>query len=71
MADTCRSCNAPIEWAITDNGRRIPLDVDDGQPGNIVVDDGIAHVVTDGQGTHRSHFATCSHPERHRKRGRR
>jgi hypothetical protein len=23
----CRSCRAPIEWAVTDNGRRMPLDL--------------------------------------------
>ena len=26
VASTCRSCDAPLRWAITDRGRRIPLD---------------------------------------------
>lgn len=69
MSDRCRSCEAPIEWAITEKGRRIPLDVDDGQPGNIVITaDGVAHVVADGEGTHRTHFSTCPNAGVHRKK---
>lgn len=37
MADylsTCRSCNAPIRWAVTRTGRRMPLDRDPSPRGN-------------------------------------
>jgi len=32
MAEKCRSCDAEIVWAITDKGRSIPLDAEDGRP---------------------------------------
>lgn len=68
MADHCRSCGAPIEWALTVKGANMPVDPDDGTAGNIVIDaDGVAHVVTDGAGTHRSHFATCPNSAKHRR----
>ena len=73
MADTCRSCHAEIEFARTVNGRRIPINPDgDLAAGNIVFDaDGIAHVVPAGEGTHTSHFATCSDPARFRRKTKR
>ena len=33
----CRSCNAPLEWGVTDNGRRIPLDLGLWPDGRLVV----------------------------------
>jgi hypothetical protein len=33
----CRSCGAEIEWAITPNGKRIPLDKLPVEDGNILV----------------------------------
>lgn len=64
----CRSCGAPIVWALTVNGRRIPLDRDAGPNPNIVVDnEGIANVVTPGEGDRTSHFATCPDGGQHRK----
>jgi len=33
----CRSCQAAIEWGITDNGRRIPLDVGTWPDGRLVI----------------------------------
>lgn len=75
MSDTCRSCDAPIEWAVTTNGKRIPLDPHPTLNGNIELYDGVAHVVpVDLSATtlrYTSHFATCSDPARHRKTGRR
>jgi hypothetical protein len=26
MADVCKSCKAPVRWAVTENGRLMPLD---------------------------------------------
>lgn len=70
----CRSCGAPIVWAIAaGSSRRIPLDADPTDDGNLIVVrhrwDGpdrtipIVHVVDEDAGTDglrfRSHFATC------------
>ena len=33
---TCRSCDAPIWWAITINGKTMPVDVDPTPDGNVV-----------------------------------
>jgi hypothetical protein len=73
MADHCRSCGAPIDWAITVRGSRIPLDIGRrlGPDGNVSVVDGIAHVVKPGDGDRISHFVTCPNADRHRKRDRR
>jgi hypothetical protein len=43
----CRSCKAPIFWALTPNGRRIPLDAEPVDGGNIVLDDPAAEAPTD------------------------
>lgn len=73
MADTCRSCGAPIQWAITRKGSRMPLDIGSHPDANIVIDDaGIIDVVPAGQGVRISHFVTCPNASAHRRaRGRR
>ena len=78
----CRSCGAPLLWALTERGRRIPLDRNPVPDGNIEIketEDGppISRVVS-GQGTlspglfpatrYKSHFATCPNAKRHRRR---
>lgn len=79
----CRSCNAPVRWAITERGRRMPLDVEPSDEGNILLQDRegrepLAVVLTKGQiaafdgslqrhRLHRSHFATCPHGKHWRK----
>jgi hypothetical protein len=66
MPSRCRSCNAPIEWAHTAKGHRIPLDVVAGPAPNLIVDEhGVAHYAATG-GTHTSHFATCPDATQHR-----
>lgn len=70
---TCRSCGAPIAWAETIAGKRMPLDPEPRDDGNVRLDkDGVAFVGTDmlaaDPPSYVSHFATCSHPQRHRKR---
>lgn len=70
----CRSCRAPIEWAITEKGKRIPLDVAaaPSSDGNIVVSEtpgpqaNLAIVVPVGEGDRISHFATCPQANSHR-----
>lgn len=41
----CRSCSAPIEWALTEAGRRMPLDPGLHADGAVVV---VGHVPNDG-----------------------
>jgi hypothetical protein len=65
---SCRSCDAPIEWAVTNNGRRIPLDVAPGDRPNIVIDAGVAYAVPPGKGDRTSHFVTCPNADAHRRR---
>ena len=38
---TCRSCDAPIIWAITSKGRRMPVDAEPRPDGNVeLIDSG-------------------------------
>jgi hypothetical protein len=72
MADRCRSCLAPIKWAKTIRDRRIPLDPNPSPDGNIELINGIAHVVGTSDNPadirHISHFATCPHANKHRRK---
>jgi hypothetical protein len=34
----CRSCGAPIEWAVTENRRRMPVDAEPVVDGNILLE---------------------------------
>jgi len=69
-ASVCRSCGAPIEWAITVNGRRIPLDLGEHEGGNLEVRAGVAYnLLPPPPRARRAHFATCPNADRHRKRG--
>ena len=70
MADHCRSCGAPIEWAHTAKGSRMPLDIESSRDANIIVEGGIARIVKPGEGVRTSHFATCPNADRHRRRDR-
>jgi hypothetical protein len=68
----CKSCDAPIMWAPTENGKSIPLDPAPVEGGNVQIDaDGTAHVLgsapLDAQPLHISHFATCPTADQHRK----
>lgn len=71
---TCRSCRAPIRWAHTQKGHRIPLDPEPVEGGNLVeVAPGIVRVVEPGDPSGArfvSHFATCPNAGAHRRRGR-
>lgn len=67
----CRSCDAPIIWALTPSGRKVPLDAEPSPEGNLRVYDinnpTVAYLrPTDreaakagGQPLYISHFATC------------
>ncbi len=70
---TCRSCGAPIRWAKTAAGKRMPLDVEPTRDGNVqlgwVGGEQVAIVLTreadragclvDGIPLYLSHFVTC------------
>lgn len=62
-------------WAITDNGKRMPVDAAPREGGTIRLTHGHAHVLTgdelgralqSGERLHYSHFATCPEASKHR-----
>jgi hypothetical protein len=64
----CRGCGAPIRWAATAAGRRLPLDPEPAADGTVVLGPtGTAHVLpARGRGDvppeverYRPHWATC------------
>jgi hypothetical protein len=71
----CRSCGAPLNWALTEKGRRMPLDPDPytgPEPnGQFVIRDGVAIAVPpsvfEEEPHYRSHFATCPNAALHRR----
>ena len=81
-ASTCRACHAPIFWAITDKGRRIPLNVAPRRDGNVLISrrGGVTHASVlsrvqaagaraSGKDTYTSHFADCPRASTFRKDG--
>jgi hypothetical protein len=71
----CRTCEAPILWAETVKGRRIPLDAQPAHDGNIRLEERgqyvtpLAIIVTgrvEGVTLYKSHFATCPDAENFR-----
>lgn len=70
--DTCRSCQAPIVWAVSEAGNPIPIDPTPQDGGNLILEE---RTRQDGRGTytvarlrdplfdsstcHVSHFVTC------------
>jgi hypothetical protein len=74
----CRSCGARILWAETVKGRRIPLDAEPADGGNMVLEQRghhrapLATVLTGGAAPndkprYKSHFATCPNAQQHRR----
>lgn len=37
MPSACRGCGAPIRWAVTEGGNRIPLDAEPDEAGNCII----------------------------------
>ena len=64
MANTCRSCVASIQWAVTTAGKKVPLNT---KPLKVFVlvdrETGIYGLETGFE----SHFATCPEAKTHRK----
>lgn len=77
----CTSCNAKIIWADTVKGRRIPLDAQPVDDGNMTLDYSRGHDypplarVVSAQAPprtmilYKSHFATCPNAAAHRRGG--
>lgn len=73
MADRCRSCEAEIVWVQTTQGRRMPVDKEPSDEGNVWIPGDLTGQVratvlskedaTDWRATgivlYRSHFASC------------
>lgn len=80
---SCRSCGARIIWALTPTGKRMPIDAEPVDGGNIIlhqpVERGGSPTCTvvgkrvqpslfgDDGPRHTSHFATCPNASHHRK----
>lgn len=71
----CRSCNAEIIWAITENGKKIPLDAEPvARPiGLFAIDTStdpplaVSTASERREPEYRSHFATCPNADQHRR----
>lgn len=81
--NTCKSCGAPIMWAETAKGHRIPIDPEPVLGGNILLSHRdvepslpplatvFAHAFENSdEPTYKSHFATCPNASSHRRRNR-
>lgn len=73
----CTSCSAKILWVNSaTSGRPMPLNAEPRANGNIVIIDGVGHVIGDDLMVsdtydgprYVSHFSTCPWAEKHRKR---
>lgn len=67
MSARCRSCNAPIIWAATRGGRRIPLDAKPTKRAVFAVDDPSASRTVDVVDAYTTHFETCPNASQHRR----
>ncbi len=66
----CRSCRAPIRWVFTERGKKMPLDAEPTDEGDIVLRDPppgesdptgivVAPAAFPDEPRYTSHFATC------------
>lgn len=72
----CRSCQAPIRWAKTVAGKRMPLDANPSPEGTVVIRNGLAVVlgglalsdaVDPDEVRYVAHWATCPTHYEHRR----
>lgn len=77
----CRSCGAPVYWALTREGRRMPIDAEPVATGNVlltlrrstgaltctVLGAGVLVEIESGRRRYTSHYATCPQAASHRK----
>ena len=63
----CRECNTPIRWVVTENGKKMSLDINRYTGGNpqslFIIRRGVAIAVTPasfpGEPIYQAHLATC------------
>ena len=67
MADTCRTCGAPILWATTQAGKFMPLDEKEYLVAETSEDDDGKLLISRMVRGHVSHFATCAQAAQHRR----
>jgi hypothetical protein len=75
MSAACKSCGASIIWALTQNGKRIPLDAEPAErPSGLFRLEGSATgsmppiaISAAGEPVYLSHFVTCPNADQHRK----
>ena len=81
MSDRCRSCKAPVRWAISEHGKFMILDLDPSPAGTIrlaaagrrggvpraVVIPAARRAGLEGE-LYIDHHATCPHADKHRRR---
>lgn len=81
---TCGSCGAEVVWAVTPAGRRMPVDAEPVDGGNVILHPGIARgdaptatvvgkavapaLFGDDAPRYVSHFVTCPNADAHRRR---
>ena len=73
----CNSCNEPIYWVSTDNGKQMPINVEPAPHGNLLLAAGespprVSVISKNGRlpdmKLYVSHFSTCRFAKRHRRR---
>jgi len=70
-AEKCRSCGAPIVWAVSARGKRMPFNAEPTAAGTWHLEETAPGEVRAAHGPgpdgHVSHFATCPNARQHRK----
>jgi len=75
--ETCRSCGKPIKWVVTQKNKRMPIDPQPVEGGNIELHNqgeylpplAVYHSLAPaGVKLYVSHFATCPNAAKHRKK---
>lgn len=67
----CRSCGADIIWALSDHGKRMPVNAEMASGSGFVLEgDPPRARLSVGEAVHLSHFATCPQAGKWRKRDR-
>ena len=67
-SSTCKTCGAPILWAVTASGAKMPLDEQERNVLEVALDPDTHELqITRQVRGHESHFATCPDAAEHRK----
>lgn len=75
--EKCKSCPAQVIWAVTERGKRMPVDVDPMPGANVLLTEQYGQLTAVVVKPHRafgrtdlrtSHFVTCPAADQHRRR---